>query len=162
MGDLLYRRSPNAYYKSSTALKKLVAKLYLEIGEANFGEDYDIVLGGGFLQTRSPYDLDAGQVTYSDLMMLFPFDNDLMLCSVSGYNLKRKFIETTNSNYYVAYSTYGASIKDNIDDNATYYILVDSYTAQYKPNKLTVVKRYTSGIYARDLLADYIKRGGME
>lgn len=152
----------NAYYKSSTALKKLVAKLYLEIGEANFGEDYDIVLGGGFLQTRSPYDLEAGQVTYSDLMMLFPFDNDLMLCSVSGYNLRRKFIETTNSNYYVAYSTYGASVKDNIDDNATYYILVDSYTAQYKPNKLTVVKRYTSGIYARDLLADYIKRGGME
>ena len=50
----------------------------------------------------------------------------------------------------------------NIDPNGTYYIVVDTYTAFYAPNRLTVVAEYETGIYARDLLAEYISAGGME
>ena len=149
----------NPSYISSKTLKQLVANLYCELGVNTWGNKYNIVLGGGYLSTRSPYNLYAGQVTYADLMMLFPFDNDIVLCSISGYNLKKKFINSTNSNYYIGYSEYGSSIKNNINDNATYYVIVDSYTSQYAPNKLTEVARYTPGVYARDLLADYIRKG---
>ena len=152
----------NTSYRSSSYLKQLVADLYLELGEKTWGEEYDIVLGGGYLSTRSPYNLYAGDVTYADLMMLFPFDNEITLCSVKGYDLRKKFTETSNSNYYVGYSEYGASIKNRIDDNATYYIIVDSYTAQYKYNNLTVIATYDTKTFARDLLAEYIKSGRLK
>ena len=45
--------------------------------------------------------------------------------------------------------------------NATYYIVADTYSAYYAPNKLTVVEKYGDGIFARDLLAEYIKQGGL-
>ena len=151
----------NPSYVSGYKLRQIVADLYYALGEEVWGEDYDIVLGGGYISTRSPYNLYAGDIYYSDLLMLFPFDNPIMLCSIKGYYLKKKFIETTNSDYYICYGEYGKSIKGNIDDNATYYVIVDSYTAQYTPNKLTVVKTYDNVTFARDLLAKYIKDGGL-
>lgn len=151
----------NAYNKSSDYMRALVARLYLEFGEQVFGDDYDIVLGGGFISIRSPYYLPAGEVSYSDLSTLFPFDNRLVLCSVSGKTLKERFIETNNSDYYVAYGEYGESVKSKIDTGATYYILVDTYTAEYAPNRLTVVEEYDADIYARDLLAQFIANGGL-
>ena len=95
-------------------------------------------------------------------MMLFPFDNEIVLCSIKGSDLKKRFISTTNSSYYIGYSSYGSSIKNNISDNATYYVIVDAYTAQYKPNKLTVVETYDTVTFARDLLAEYIRNGGFK
>jgi 2',3'-cyclic-nucleotide 2'-phosphodiesterase (5'-nucleotidase family) len=119
------------------------------------------VLGGGFLSVRSPYNLAAGEVTYSQLQMIMPFDNTLVLCSVKGSDLKKKFINTSNDNYFVGYTAYGRSVSSKIDNNATYYIIVDTYTSTYGPNKLTEIARYTEGVYARDLLADYIREGGL-
>ena len=145
--------------QSSTVIKKLVAELYLNVGLARWGNQYDIVLGGGFLKTRSPYDLLAGAVTYSDVLSLFPFNNRLTLCSVSGTYLKSVFVETSNTNYYNAYSSYGNSIKNSITSNKTYYVIVDTYTALYAPNRLTIVDYYDDGIYARDLLAAEIRAG---
>ena len=109
---------------------------------------------------RSPYSLPAGQVLYGDLQNLFPFDNALVLCTISGYYLKSKFINTTNTNYYMAYSTYGNSVKNSIVSGATYYVVVDTYSSQYAPNHLTEVARYDETTYARDLLAAYIEKGG--
>ncbi|MBQ9070845.1 MAG: 5'-nucleotidase C-terminal domain-containing protein [Clostridia bacterium] len=149
-------------YRSSTYLRKLVAELYYEFALKQYGDEYDIALGGGYISIRSPYELEAGEVTYSDLMMLFPFDNPLVLCSIKGYHLRTKFFETSNSDYFIAYGEYGESIKDNIDDNATYYVLVDTYTSQYAPNRLTVIEAYRPDFFARDLLAEYIKSGGLE
>jgi hypothetical protein len=40
-------------------------------------------------------------------------------------------------------------------------VIVDSYTSTYAPNRLTEVARYKSGVYARDLLAEYVKAGGL-
>ena len=139
-----------------------VASLYLEVGEEKWGSEYDIVLGGGFLKTRSPYDLAPGSTTYADILSLLPFDNRIVLCSVSGYNLKNKFIYSTNTDYHIAYSSYGNGIKNSISDDETYYIIVDTYTAYYAPNHLTVIDFYDESTYARDLFAEKVKEGVFE
>ena len=118
----------------------------------------DIILGGGFIRTRNPYNLKAGQITYSDIYSLLPFDNELVLCSISGRDLKRKFINTNNSDYYICY---GDNDISSINDNATYYVVVDTYTSSYVYNNLTEVARFGPGVYARDLFAEYVKEGGL-
>ena len=150
----------NDTYRSGDYLRQLVADLYAKVGEEAFS-GYDVVLGGGFLSVRSPYNLAVGDVTYSQLQMLMPFDNTLVLCSVKGSDLKSKFINTSNDNYFIGYTAYGRSLNGKIDNNATYYIVVDTYTSTYAPNRLTEIARYTDGVYARDLLADYIREGGL-
>ena len=39
--------------------------------------------------------------------------------------------------------------------------MVDTYTSTYAPNNLTEIARYKEEVYARDLLADYIRGGGL-
>ena len=93
--------------------------------------------------------------------MLLPFDNPIVLCTIKGKDLRDKFFETGNDNYYITYGAYGAQLKDNIDPNATYYLVTDTYTALYAPNKLTEIARYDDTTFARDLLAEHIKSGGL-
>lgn len=143
----------------SNQIADLVAKLYYDFGVEKWGDEYDIALGGGFLSVRSPYNIQYGEVKYSDLQAVLPFDNNLVLCSVKGRDLKNKFFESNNDRYHISYGEYGESIKDNIDPNATYYIVVDSYTSTYAPNNLTEIERIDEDIFARDLLAQYIKDG---
>ena len=151
----------NAYYRNSNYMRQLSADLYYKLGMEVWGSKYKIALGGGFTSIRSPYNLQQGDVKYSDVQSLFPFDNQLVLCSIKGRDLKNKFFETDNSSYYISYGDYGQSIKNNIDLNATYYVVVDTYTSDYRYNNLTVVERYQDGVFARDLIADYIKNGGL-
>ena len=146
--------------RDDTEVEALVAKLYFEAGFEKWGEAYDIVLGGGFVKTRSPYDLKAGTIIYSDVQSLLPFDNQIVLCSIKGSDLLNKFINTDNSDYYVFYGEYGGSVKDDIDSNANYYLICDSYTASYAYNRLTIIDTYASDIFARDLVAEFIKNGG--
>lgn len=146
------------YYDDSVVEAK-VAELYLEVGLDKWGEDYDIVLGGGFLRTRSPYNLERGEVTYADILSLLPFDNNIVLCSISGYYLKSKFINSTNSDYYDYYSSYGNDILGSVSDSEIYYVIVDTYTALYGPNHLTVVDYYDYTTFARDLLAEAARNG---
>ncbi len=151
----------NDRQKDGNELRQLIAELYLETGMERWGEEYDIVLGGGFLSVRSPGYLGIGDVFYSDLQMLFPFDNQLVLCSVKGEDLRRNFLETDNGNYFISLSESAQNIYETLDPNGTYYIVVDSYSSTYGPNRLTEIERYDDGIYARDLLAAYIENGGM-
>ena len=151
----------NSIYRTGDYMRQLTADLYYETGMKEWGKKYDIVLGGGFTSVRSPYNLWQGDVTYSDLQSLFPFDNQLTLCKISGRNLRDKFFETDNSDYFICYGDYGEDVRYNINLGATYYIVVDTYTAYYKPNGLTVVEEYKSDVFARDLLAEYIKKGGL-
>ena len=146
----------NGYRRSGNFMRQLVADLYYQAGLEEWGDTYDIVLGGGFVSVRSPGYLAAGDVTYGDLQNIFPFDNRLTLCSVKGRDLYNKFINTSNENYFICGEGY-----DDIDMSATYYIVTDSYSAYYAPNKLTVVEEYEDGVFARDLLADYIADGGL-
>ena len=149
----------NRTYRNSTALGNIVAELYYKAGIEKWGSKYKIVLGGGSLNTRSPYNLPVGDVTYADLQALFTFDNDIMLCSIKGSYLKSRFFN--NSDYRLYYESYGQSVKNSIDSNATYYVVVDSWTGLYNVNHMTVVEYYDAGVFARDLLAEYVRQGGL-
>ena len=149
----------NSKRRDDNEIEDTVAMLYAIFGEEVFGGEYNIVLGGGFLKTRSPYDLDPGEIMYADLQMILPFDNNIVLCSIKGSTLKSRFINPSND-YHTYLTEYGESIKNSIKDDQIYYIVTDTYTADYKANGLTVVKDFGAGTYARDLLADYIKDGG--
>ena len=144
--------------RNSVELRDKLAQLYLEEAQKLWGNEYDMVLGGGFMSARSPYDLQAGEVTYGMLYSIFPFDNNLVLCSIKGKDLQKRFIN--NDDYYLYYGQYGQSVKNNIDPDATYYLVTDTYSSLYGPNKLTEVARYEEKVYARDLLAEYIRNGG--
>ena len=150
----------NRTKRNSSAICNKVAELYYQLAEETWGDEYQIVLGGGYLNTRSPYNLAAGSVTYGDLQMLLPFDNQIVLCSIQGRYLSSRFINSNNSDYFIYYGDYGNSVKKNIKQNETYYVVVDSYTAQYSANRLTVVEEYDPTVFARDLLADYMLSGG--
>ena len=146
----------NAYYRSSNEIANKVAQLYYEAGVAKWGDKYDIVLGGGQINTRYPYDLSKGYVQYSDLQMILTFDNPLYLCKIKGSDLKSQFL---NNGDYVKYSTI---TYDQINDSEYYYIIADSWTALYKYARCTVVEKYDDSTFARDLLAQFIKNGGWE
>lgn len=148
----------NDAYRSGETLSQLVAKLYYQAGVEKWGEEYDIVLGGGNINVRSPYHLEAGDVTYGDLQMLFPFDNQLVLCSIQGKDLKSRFYEDIPNNYYLAYSE---AFTGDIEENATYYIVTDTWNSPYAANRLTEVARYDETTFARDLLAKHIEEGGL-
>ena len=146
-------------YYSDYALEDVVAELYLEAGLERWGDEYDILLGGGFLRTRSPYNLSAGRVTYANLLSLLPFDNQIVLCSIKGSKLKSRFINNKSDDYHISLSDFGLSNKNQIVDSQTYYIITDSYTALYEYNGLTIVEYYDYTTFARDLLAEAIKNG---
>lgn len=152
----------NAVHRSGDDIRQLVADLYLEAGLNKWGQEYDIVLGGGFISCRSPGYMSSGEVTYGLLQSLLPFDNEITLCSIKGRELLSKFLETDHYAYYIATSDYGDRIKNSVDPDATYYLVTDSYSAYYAPNKLTVIESYGENIFARDLLADYMSEGGLE
>ena len=151
----------NAVERGRDSLRQFAANLYYDAGMKAWGDEYQIALAGGFFSVRSPGYLPAGNVTYSHLQSLFPFDNELVLCKIRGSDLKRKFFETNNDNYFICYGDYGAQLRGNIDHNGTYYIVTDTYTAYYAPNNLEVVKTFGQAVYARDLLADFVAAGGL-
>jgi 2',3'-cyclic-nucleotide 2'-phosphodiesterase (5'-nucleotidase family) len=146
----------NSTNRSSDAIAKLVVKLYYEAGVAKWGDQYDIVLAGGSINVRSPYNIPRGNVTYSQLQTILPFDNKLMLCSIKGKDLIEKFL---NNNDYVKYSKITAS---QVDPNKTYYIIADTWTSSYDWANCTEITAYDNETYARDLLAKYIEQGGWE
>jgi len=142
----------------SNDLKQLVADLYIARGLEEWGESYDIVLGGGFISARDPGMLPSGKIIYSDLMSVLPFDNRISLCTIKGEQLLTQFINSSNKNYFISYSPYGDLIKGSIDPNATYYIISDQYSVDYKYNKLTVVDSLAPDFFARDLVAEYLEK----
>lgn len=154
----------NSAKRSSSELADAMAEAYYQLGEEEWGNDFKIVLGGGYIKSRSPYNLAKGDVTVRDLQTLFPFDNTMMLCTVSGRDLWDKFFNTDNNNYHIAYGSYGEQVKATLKSgkgmNDTYYIVVDSYTSDYAYNRLTVVESLGSDIFPRDVLANYLLTNG--
>lgn len=146
-------------YYDDDVIEDKVAELYLEAGLEKWGDEYDIFLGGGFLRTRSPYNLSSGDTTYAELLSLFPFDNNIVLCSIKGYKLDRQFVSNTSSDYHIYLSDYGYDNQNSISYNDTYYVIVDTYTALYAYNELTIIEYLDDSTYARDLLAEAIANG---
>ena len=151
----------NSEYRDSNFIRQLVADLYRINGLEKWGEEYDIVLGGGYISARDPQCFSKGVLYYSNLMDVLPFDNEIYLCSISGADLKSRFIYNTNYNYFISLTDYGISIMESIDDGATYYIIADSYSVDYADNNLTAIECLGSGVYARDLVAAYALEEGL-
>lgn len=158
----------NDSYRNSEALASYAAQATFELGYERWNNDENytgkIVLGGGFLNVRSPYSLNAGKVTYGDIYPLFPFDNPIILCRVNGARLLRQFINSTN--YTCFYGEEGQAIKNNLQLNETYYVVVDTYTANFNfqgMGYLEIVEYYDeeNPLYTRDALAQFIKDGGL-
>ena len=145
----------NDTVRQSNEISTLVAKLYYELGVKHWGGQYEIALGGGSLNLRSPYKILAGEVAYEDLQNVLPFDNQIELCKVTGATLKSRFIN--NSDYYIYKNT---ALTSNIVDTKEYYIVLDTWSSRYSVNKTTVIDTYDETTFARDLLADYIRGGG--
>ena len=139
-------------------LRQTVADLYYMEGLLRWGEEYDIVLGGGYISIRNPGYLAKGELTYAELLELFPFDNELVLCAIRGQDLKERFLETDNRDYFICCDE---NLTAHIRDDEIYYVVVDSYSSTYPKNKLIEVERYGDSHYARDMLADYIQNGGL-
>lgn len=148
----------NDKLRSSTEICQTVAQLYYQAGIEKWGDEYDIVLGGGFLNTRAPYDLSAGNIYYGDLVNVLPFDNEIVLCAIKGKYLKSRFFDLPDR-YYISYGEYGETVKASIQNNKTYYLVTDRYTSQYSWNNLTEIAFYDDTTYARDLLAEHIENG---
>ena len=153
------RLGDNARTRGGAEICQKVADLYYETAMEKWGDKYQIVLGGGFLQVRSPYYVYGGEVRYGDLMSVLPFDNPLVLCSIKGSDLSSRFFED-RKNYYVSYGAYGASVRENIVANKTYYVVTDRYTSLYSWNHLTEIETYDETTFSRDLLAAFIESGG--
>lgn len=149
----------NETTRYSTELKQKVADLYYQNGNATWGSQYNLILGGGYISCRGS-SLAMGDVTYADLYNLFPFDNDIALCSITGRNLRNTQFITGSSNYYVNWSDYGESIRYNINDSTTYYLVTDTYTIDYYTSLNVVSYFENGGIYQRDLMNRFIANGG--
>jgi len=152
----------NSMVRDPDRLRDIIAELYFDAGVERWGAEYDIVLGGGYMSAREPGYLHAGTIVYGDLQQIFPFDNERVLCSIQGRDLVNKFLETTNSSYFIFCGSYGNSIRNDIDPDGTYYIITDTYSSNYAPNRLTEIARYDANVFARDLLAEYIKAGNFD
>ena len=149
----------NDTWKDATTLRQTVANLYLAAGMEKWGNQYNLILGGGYISCRGN-GLHAGTVIYADVLELFPFNNDVVLCSIQGYRLKNTQFITGSSNYFCDWTSYGNDMRWNIDDNTTYYLVTDTYNSDYAANHLTVIDRLQAGgRFARDLLAEYIRAG---
>ncbi len=140
----------NDVVRSSSELQALVCQLYLEFGTDEW-KDYNIILAGGKINTRTPGKLYAGKVTYADLFQLLPFDNSIILGKMKGSYVKSKFLNSNSLSYTAKESL-------NINSNEYYYIITDSYTAYYPSNNIEIIDT-VENLYARDLLAAYVKDG---
>ena len=152
-GDPYTPIGTNDTYRSSSAITDKVAELYYQKGVELWGDEYTIVAGGGYINTRSPYNLQSGNVSYADLYSLLPFDNVLVLGKISGSKLLSRFIEGS----YACYASISAS---EVVSTKYYYIVVDSYSSTYASNGITEIVRLDEALFARDLLRDYIAGGG--
>ena len=152
----------NGDFRSKDTICQLVADLYCDKGMEKWGAEYNIVLGGGYMSCRSPGYLPTGEVSYSQLLSLLPFDNRITLCSIQGRDLISRFLENDHYAYYIKTTAYGESIRSSIDPDAVYYVVTDTYSAYYSYNNMTVIDTYAEDIFARDLVADYICEGGLQ
>lgn len=160
----------NSTVRSSSYLADLVSSLYLQEGLTKLGDSYDIALAGGYLSTRDPYKLVAGDVTRSSIYNLLPFDNVLTLCKASGYFINKCYVNTTNSNYHMTYNTSkGYSASYSYSSSGIYYLLMDTFGYDYyvygkgynSSYNLELIASLSETRYARDMMVDYVRNGGL-
>ena len=94
--------------------------------------------------------VSAGNVTFGDIYSVFPFDNTNNLCTITGRNLRKNFI---NSSYYYSYFENQNDI-DSLEANKRYYVMTLSFVSDGSYGwPLTVKER--DDYYLRNIVADY-------
>lgn len=157
----------NAKERNSNELRTTGAKLMMEYGQKLWGSQYDIVLGGGYLSVRGSNKLTAGFKTVEDIFNLFPFDNDIILCSATGAFLKKYYMNSTNPYYFIAYNS-GYSSSSNLSDTQIYYFVTDTFGSDYyiygngyrSDSQFKIVEQPEEACYLRDLMGIYLRKGG--
>lgn len=147
----------NSKVRYSSEVLQTAAALYYQKGVSVWGNRYKIILAGGYMSARVG-SIPMGNITYSSLYKMLPFDNALVLGKISGSKLKSQFINSTNKNYYIDYG--GKTVYEgSIINSEYYYIVTDTYSAFYRYNGITPIEILYDNTYARDLLRDYISQG---
>ena len=103
-----------------------------------------IINSGGVRQT-----IPAGEVSYGQIYAALPFDNTNNVCSITGADLKRLYLD--NDSYYYSYCDEDSF---SIKDNEQYNVITLSYISDGKYGRsFTVLER--DGNYLRNIVADY-------
>ena len=142
-------------FKNQTVLRETVADLYYERGIEKWSDNYNITLGGAFMNCRSS-GIGPGMIEYGDLAECFPFDNEIVLASIVGSDFARTQFITGSSNYFITWGD--PLVQYSVNYSKTYYLVTDTYTTDYY-SSLKIIDYLQVGVYARDLLADYIRAG---
>ena len=87
----------NNVRRGDNEIARAVAQQYLQKGREIWGDEYNIVMGGARINVRAPYELASGDVTYAQLYPLLPFDNTVVLCQVTGQQLRQKVMGGKNT-----------------------------------------------------------------
>ena len=110
-----------------------------------FDADISIMNTGGVRAT-----IDSGDITVGDVFQVFPFENEVIVCQMSGAMLKRYMDANSNYNYYGG-NTSGIVDSQNYTVAIIDYVFFGVYFDYYRPATYT-----NTQVILRDLLTEYI------
>jgi len=139
---------------STTWSKVTIASLSAQLMYEDYKNDaWSVDLKAAFVNKDcARQEIPAGSVTYGQIYAALPFDNDLILFSTSGSNLKNLLTDT----YLLGYSA--GLDASTLSDNGTYQIMMISFVSEkdYYASNLTEISR-DSVTRSRDLVANYLR-----
>lgn len=126
----------NAPYIGNNDMRLFTATTVYEVCEDEFGDTYDIMYGGGYMNLRGQQQISGGKVTFGDINNLLPFDNDIQVCSGLFSEFKTHFLGNPK---YINYFPSKVTIENGvykyngieIKDSDRVYFATDSYNTQY-------------------------------
>ena len=110
-----------------------------------FDADVAIMNTGGVRAT-----IDSGDITVGDVFQVFPFENEVIVCQMSGAMLKKYMDSNSNYNYYGG-NTSGIVDSQNYTVAIIDYVFFGVYFDYYRPASYT-----NTQVILRDLLTEYI------
>ncbi|MBQ9706396.1 MAG: 5'-nucleotidase C-terminal domain-containing protein [Clostridia bacterium] len=110
-----------------------------------FDADISIMNTGGVRAS-----IDSGDITVGDVFQVFPFENEVIVCQMSGAMLKKYMNSNSNYNYYGG-NTSGIVDSQNYTVAIIDYVFFGVYFDYYRPATYT-----NTQVILRDLLTEYI------
>lgn len=110
-----------------------------------FDADISIMNTGGVRDS-----IDSGDITVGDVFQVFPFENEVIVCQMSGAMLKRYMDSNSNYNYYGG-NTSGIVDSQNYTVAIIDYVFFGVYFDDYRPANYT-----NTQVILRNLLTKYI------
>ena len=134
-------------YTSSTISKSTLGYYATSAMKEEFDVDVSIINTGGVRDT-----IKGGDITISDVFSVFPFENEIMLVSMTGRSIKSLY--NSNSSYLYFNNDFNTS---SLSDSLYYDVAVIDYvfTGAYY-NEFKGLAYTDTNIVLRDILIDYI------